>query len=100
MNQNHNFLTKLKKQDMPLPKSHIIAESVILAASCKIVNIIFGKEYENEILKTPTSDNTISWHIQDMSQDVGSRETANIKEPNFLPSSWTSQLTLLEKLHS
>jgi hypothetical protein len=50
-------------------KSHTIAESVILPACCKIVNIIIGEEYEREILKIPMSDNTVSRHIQDMSED-------------------------------
>jgi hypothetical protein len=31
-------------------KSHTIAEPVILPACCKIVNIMFGEEYEKEIL--------------------------------------------------
>jgi hypothetical protein len=34
-------------------KSHTIAESVILPACCKILNIMFGEEYEKEILKIP-----------------------------------------------
>jgi hypothetical protein len=49
---------KLKKQAVLLPKSwqkkiksHTIAEPVILPACCKIVNIMFGEEYE--ILKIP-----------------------------------------------
>jgi hypothetical protein len=50
-------------------KSHTTAESLILPTCCKIINIMFGKEYEKEILKVTMSDNTISWHIQDMSQD-------------------------------
>jgi hypothetical protein len=44
-------------------KLHTIAKSVILPACCKIVNIVFGEEYEKEILKIPVPDNTISWHI-------------------------------------
>jgi hypothetical protein len=32
-----------------------------------------------------------------MSQDAESQVTANIKEADVLPSSWTSQLTSLEK---
>jgi uncharacterized phage protein gp47/JayE len=54
-------------------KTHTIAESVILPACSKIVNIVFGEEYEKEILKIPVSDNTISRRIQDMSQDVESQ---------------------------
>jgi hypothetical protein len=53
-------------------KSHTIAESVILPACCKIVNSMFGEGYEKEILKIAMSDNTISWHIQDMSQYIES----------------------------
>jgi hypothetical protein len=56
-------------------KSHTIAEWVILPACCKFVNIIFGKEYEKEILKTHMPDNTFSRRIQDMSQDVESQVT-------------------------
>jgi hypothetical protein len=38
--------------------------------------------------------------MQDMSQDVESQVIANIKEADYLASSWTSQLTSLEKLNS
>jgi hypothetical protein len=58
---------------------------------------MFGEEYKKEILKIPMSDNTIRRRVQDMSQDAESQVTANIKEADFLPSSWTSQLTSLEK---
>jgi hypothetical protein len=34
-------------------KPHTITEPVILPACCKIVNIMFGEEYEKEILKIP-----------------------------------------------
>jgi hypothetical protein len=53
------FLTKFKKQVMPLRnldkkiKSRTIDEPVILPACFKIVNIMFGEEYEKEILKIP-----------------------------------------------
>jgi hypothetical protein len=64
---------------MPLPKlwqkkmkSHTITKSAILPACCKIVNIMFGEEYEKEILKIPMPDSTVSRHMQDMSQDVES----------------------------
>jgi hypothetical protein len=50
-------------------KSHTITGSVILPACHKIVRIMFGEEYEKDILEIPMSDNTISWHIQDISQD-------------------------------
>jgi hypothetical protein len=60
---------------------------------------MFGEKYEKEFLKIPMSDNTISWHTQDMSQDAESQVTANNKEADFLPSIWMSQLTSLEKLN-
>ena len=60
-------------------KSHTIAESVILPACCKIVNIMFDKNYEKEVLKIPMSDNTISRRISVMSQDIESQVIANIK---------------------
>ncbi|XP_063785805.1 zinc finger BED domain-containing protein 5-like [Pseudophryne corroboree] len=63
-------------------KSHTIAESVILPACCKIVNIMFGEKYEQEILKIPLSDNTISRRILDMSEDVESQVITKIKEAN------------------
>jgi hypothetical protein len=44
-------------------KSHTISESLILPPCYKIINIMFGEEYEKEILKIPVSDNTVSWHI-------------------------------------
>jgi hypothetical protein len=58
-------------------KSHTITESVILPACCKIVNIMFGEEYEKEILKISMSDNTVSRCIQDMSQQVESQASIN-----------------------
>ncbi|XP_023702941.1 protein ZBED8-like [Cryptotermes secundus] len=85
-------LTKLKKQTIPLTKSlqekkkiksHTTAESESLPTICKRVNIMFGQEYGKEILKIPMSDNTISQHIQDMSQDVQSQAIANIKEADI-----------------
>jgi hypothetical protein len=60
-------------------KSHTIAEPVILPGCCKIVNIMFGEEYEKEMLKIYRSDNTVGWHIQDMPQDIESQVIANIK---------------------
>jgi hypothetical protein len=50
-------------------KSYAVAESVILPPCCKIVNIMFGEECEQEILKIPMSNNSVSRHIQDISQD-------------------------------
>jgi hypothetical protein len=64
-------------------KKNTIAQSVILPACCKIVNIMFGKKYEKEILKISMSENTINWHIQGMSQDTESQVIANIKEAEF-----------------
>ena len=61
-------------------KSHTTAESVILPACCKIVNIMFGEKYEKEIQKIPLLDNTISCCIYDMSQDIESQVIASIKE--------------------
>jgi hypothetical protein len=64
--------TKITLSDkaMPLPKSwqkkiklHTITEPAILPSCCKIVNIIFGEGYEKEILKIPTSDDTICRRI-------------------------------------
>jgi hypothetical protein len=59
-------------------KSHTIAESIILPACCKIVKIMFGEEYKEEILKIPMSHNTTSRSILDMSQGVDSQLAANI----------------------
>jgi hypothetical protein len=81
-------------------KSHTIFESVILQGSCKILNIMFGKEYKYEVLKIPMLDDSISRRIQNMSQDVESQDIANITEANFLTSSRTSQLTSLEEQNS
>jgi hypothetical protein len=64
-------------------KSHTIAESLILPACCRIVNIMFDEEYE-KILKIPMSDNTISRRIQDMSEDIESHVIADIKEADYL----------------
>jgi hypothetical protein len=44
---------------------------------------MFNEGYEKQILYIPMSDNTISRHIQDVSQDAGSQEIGNIKEANF-----------------
>jgi hypothetical protein len=61
-------------------KSHKIAESTMLSACCKNVNIMFGEEYEKEVLRIPMSDNTISRRIQNMSQDFESQVISNIRE--------------------
>jgi hypothetical protein len=64
-------------------ESHTTAESAILPACRKIVNIVFGYKYEEEILKITTSDNTISRRTQHISQDVESQVIANITEASF-----------------
>jgi hypothetical protein len=64
-------------------KSRAVPESVILPACCKMLCIMFWKEYEKEILKIPMSDNIISRRIQDMSQDAESQAVANVKEDDF-----------------
>jgi hypothetical protein len=65
-------------------KSYTTAEAVILPTYCKIVNIMFGEEYEKrDVENIPMSDNTISRRIQDMSQDVESQAIADIKELIF-----------------
>jgi hypothetical protein len=59
MNQNHNYFRQAQEASYAIAKimakkkikSHIIAESVIYLPCCKIINIMFGKEYEKEILK-------------------------------------------------
>lgn len=42
---------------------------VIFPEGCKIVNIMFGEEHEKDIAEILMSHNTVSWRIQDMSQD-------------------------------
>jgi hypothetical protein len=56
--QNHNNFGKAQEASYAVAKivskrmkSHTIAESVILPACCKIVNIMSGEEYEKEMLK-------------------------------------------------
>lgn len=51
-------------------KPHTICEQLILPACREIVKIFFGIEAEQEILKIPLSDNTISRRINDMSEDI------------------------------
>jgi hypothetical protein len=81
-------------------KSRTIAESVILLACYKIVNIIFDEKYKKDILKILMSDNIISRCVQAMSQDVELQMTVNFQEAEFLPFSWLSHLTSLEKPNS
>lgn len=50
-------------------KSHKISEQLILPFCREIVKIFFGIEAEQEILKSPLSDNTISMRINYMSED-------------------------------
>jgi hypothetical protein len=64
-------------------KSRMIAESVILSACCKIVSIMFGEEFEKEILKISMSVNTISGRMQDVPQDGESHAIANFKEAHL-----------------
>jgi hypothetical protein len=58
-------------------KSHTIAESVILRACRKIINIMFSEGYEEKILKIPVLDNTISQSIRGMFQDFESQASIN-----------------------
>lgn len=51
-------------------KPHTVAEQLILPACQKIVKILFGEEEEKKVLKIPIFDNTMSRHINDMSEDV------------------------------
>ncbi|CAI6348387.1 unnamed protein product [Macrosiphum euphorbiae] len=51
-------------------KPHTIGEQLILPACREIVKIFFRIEAEQEILKIPLSDNTISRRINDMSEDI------------------------------
>jgi hypothetical protein len=44
---------------------------------------MFDEEYEKDILRICMSGNTISQHIQGMSQDDESQVTTNIKEASF-----------------
>jgi hypothetical protein len=84
-NLRHNLNTRYAVAEIVAKKmkSHRVAESVILSACRKIVNNMFGEEYEEEILKIPISDNTISRRIQDLSQDFQSQVITNIKEAEF-----------------
>ncbi|XP_025407112.1 protein FAM200A-like [Sipha flava] len=51
-------------------KPHTIGEQIILPACREIVKIFFVIEAEQEILKIPLSDNTISRRINDMSEII------------------------------
>jgi len=51
-------------------KPHTIGKQLILLACREIVKIFYGIEAEQEILKIPLSDNTISRRINDMSEDI------------------------------
>ncbi|KAM4748802.1 zinc finger BED domain-containing protein 5-like [Rhinophrynus dorsalis] len=64
-------------------KPHTIAENLILPATCKIVNKLFGPEAEKEVLKIPLSDSTISRRIGDMSKDIEILVTKTLKMTNM-----------------
>ena len=46
-------------------KSHVLAESIVLSACKKMVKIMFRDKAEQEISKTPLSNNTIQRRILD-----------------------------------
>lgn len=56
------------------------SEPVIFPACSKIVNIMFGVEYEKDIPEILMSHDTISRRIQDMSQGGEFQVIANIRE--------------------
>ena len=58
-------------------RSHTLAESIILPACRKIVKRILGDKAEQEICKTPLSNNTIQRRFMDLSANI--QETAQIK---------------------
>ena len=53
-------------------KPHTLAESLILPACKKMVEVMLGPDAAKEIDKIPLSDNTIKRHIDDMSEDMES----------------------------
>ena len=58
-------------------RSHTLAESIILPACRKVVKRILGDKAEQEIRKTPLSNNTIQRHIVDLSANI--EETVQTK---------------------
>ena len=51
-------------------KPHTIAESLIIPACCEMVKIMFGDEATKEIMKIPSSIDTIKNRIKNMSDDI------------------------------
>ncbi len=51
-------------------KSHTNAESLIMPTCKIIVRTVLGEEAESELGKVPVSDNTISRHVDDLSNNI------------------------------
>lgn len=51
-----------------------------MPACCEFVKVMFGEEFEKRVKKIPLSNNPISRHINDMSEDV---ETQIIEKLNW-----------------
>jgi hypothetical protein len=75
--QEASYLVAQKK------KSHVIAESIIMPACKIIVHTVLGKEALCEVGKVPLSDNTVSRHIHDMSEDIEHNVSETLKNTNF-----------------
>ncbi len=61
-------------------KPHTIAETLILPARSDIVKIMLGSKAEQEIEKSPLSNNTISKRNQEMSADIEESVCETIKK--------------------
>ncbi|VVC45848.1 Hypothetical protein CINCED_3A000273 [Cinara cedri] len=54
-------------------KSHSIGESLVLLAAIKIVSIMHGESYANELKTIPLSRDTVSRRIENMSDNIKSQ---------------------------
>lgn len=79
----NQLCSSINKTTCPLdsfhPETKNLSESITLPACCKIINIMFSETYEEEVLKIPMLDNTISRRIPELTQ-VKSQVISSIKE--------------------
>uniref|UniRef100_A0A8C9RPX8 Zinc finger BED domain-containing protein 5-like n=1 Tax=Scleropages formosus TaxID=113540 RepID=A0A8C9RPX8_SCLFO len=66
-----------------LGKSHTIAEALILPAAKDICQVMFGESFAQQIGDIPLSNNTVSYHISDMANDIEEQLLANIMQSQY-----------------
>jgi hypothetical protein len=80
------LITKAKKQNT-------ISESLIMPVAIKIMEILYGKKYTDELKFMPLSNDTVSKRAREISDDMHEELLERIKKVPNLQFNLTNQLT-------